>query len=429
MPVNYEILVSNLMRTLPFVNALTIIEGRAEIVYSTNNWDIKADVDEIISGWSSLKSQPINVSGIEYLMRLFTSDRLVATSVKGKGHIVGVKDDKRTIIALIEPDGIIPFAFIEMARELAALRIKREVNRINERTVKNSENLKKKEAKRGKKKHPQKQNEQKQDNIDTGLPFTARLMAYYRALEYKKEEPLIMDPFAEYLAGDMTTYLNEHIRFSEMDYPIVRSYYIENNLLTPWCKTGEVSQILFLGAGLDTRAYRFKHFKTNLHTIFEIDFPIVNHYKEKVLRGMKPLCKLVRLYTDFTSPTWTTDLIESGFSVDIPTFWVLEGVAYYMEQKVISSLLIKAAEISVEKSQIFVDIMHASRWFPFPYTSPNDLRDPFTRHVKWDLNIKSVPSFFEPTGWDVTCSFADKHDQGRNVGQKGMIFIHGIRKR
>ncbi len=43
------------------------------------------------------------------------------------------------------------------------------------------------------------------------------------------------------------------------------------------------------------------------------------------------------------------------------------------------------------------------------------------------LDIRDAPSFFATTGWNESCSFADDYDQGRNVGQKGMIFIHGVR--
>jgi methyltransferase (TIGR00027 family) len=118
---------------------------------------------------------------------------------------------------------------------------------------------------------------------NTEITFTARLMAYYRAQECKHSHPLIVDPFAERLAGDLSAYLNKHKRYTEMDYALVRASYLENNLLTPWCKAQRNSQIVLLGAGLDTRAYRFEPLQTNTHTIFEIDFPSVICYKEELL--------------------------------------------------------------------------------------------------------------------------------------------------
>ncbi|MFX1588828.1 MAG: class I SAM-dependent methyltransferase [Promethearchaeota archaeon] len=418
MQIDFKTNVFNLMQTLPFINSVMIITEKEEIVYSTENWDRENDANIIISSWSSMKAKNIIISEEKYVIRHYTNDRLLASSVTGKGHIIGVKENDKRIIALIEPDGVIPFAFRELIRLLGAINTGK-VYYASPLIDINAENNQEKDMK-------EPYQGQISDNIETGLPFTARLMAHYRALEYKSENPLIADPFAERLAGDLTSYLNDHIRFSEMDYPIVRSYYIEEKLLTPWCKNNNRSQIILLGAGLDTRAYRFKPLQKNVHTIFEIDFPVVNRYKDEILKDQVPYCEIIRLYTDLSKTNWSFDLIKRGFSKEIPTFWVLEGLAYYMEKEAFASLLSETNEISSEQSQIFVDIMHASRWVPFPYTSDIEFTDPYSTHVKWGLNIQEVPAFFAKTGWAVTCVFADDFDQGRNVGQKGMIFVNGV---
>ncbi|TFF93462.1 MAG: hypothetical protein EU543_03605, partial [Promethearchaeota archaeon] len=67
------------------------------------------------------------------------------------------------------------------------------------------------------------------------IPFTAKLMAYYRAQESELKDALIIDPYAKSLAGDLTEYFKDHGRYSKMDYSIVRAHYIEENLLKPWC--------------------------------------------------------------------------------------------------------------------------------------------------------------------------------------------------
>ncbi|MFX0062106.1 MAG: class I SAM-dependent methyltransferase [Candidatus Hermodarchaeota archaeon] len=267
----------------------------------------------------------------------------------------------------------------------------------------------------------QKGQKRNDENEITAVPFTARLMAYYRAKEYENDAPLIVDPFAKRLAGDMTSYIDQHshVRAGEGGYSLVRSYYIEKNLLTPWCKTQAESQIVLLGAGLDTRVYRFKPFQTNTHTIFEIDFSVVNRYKEKILQNEQPLCDLVRISADLSNADWAFHLINSGFSKNIPTFWVLEGLVYYMEREIVESLLKKAAEITAKNSQIFVDIC-------IPIFAEVNFGS-FLRYFKWGLNKETVPSFFATAGWDVLCFFADDYDQGRDVGQRGMIFVHGVR--
>jgi methyltransferase (TIGR00027 family) len=420
---SYEPLIINLIKRLPFINAVAIIEGKADVVYSTKNWDITQELTNIISSWESRKARAIMVSKANYVMRLFTEDRLIATSTKDNGHIIGVKDELRTIIALIEADGVIPHAFMEMSRVLASLSSKKPYLTEEEQFGKQARLIGKLAPNRGNvsKYHIG----QKFSEANIEIMFTARLMAYYRALELRRDSPLIRDLFADRLAGNLSSFLDKHLRYSEMDYPIVRSYYIEENLLKPWCNSHPKSQIVILGAGLDTRAYRFEPLKAGQHKIFEIDFPIVIDYKEALLKDNTPLCDVIRISTDLTAPKWATQLINNGFAIDVPTFWIIEGLVYYMDQEQVKALLTKAKEMSTPDSRIFVDILHASRWFSSFYTQNKHLKVPLFKHLKWGLNIRTIPSFFESMGWNVSCSFADDYDQGRNVGQKAMVFIRG----
>ncbi|MBD3159345.1 MAG: SAM-dependent methyltransferase [Candidatus Lokiarchaeota archaeon] len=251
------------------------------------------------------------------------------------------------------------------------------------------------------------------------VPFTARLIAYQRAQEYKREDPLISDPFAERLAGDLEDYLNKHRRYERMDYPIVRAHYLENELLAPWCEEHNKSQIILLGAGLDTRAYRFAPLDDGNHTIFEIDFPIVIKYKEEVLRDANSLCNVIRVPADLSTPRWKFRLIDGGFSSEIPTFWILEGTGYYLPREAFVSVLETAATMSPEDSEIFVDAcVRALAEVSF---------GAFMTHFKWGINPEGIQPLFAENGWSVNYSFADEHDRGRDVGQKGFLFVHGDR--
>ena len=256
------------------------------------------------------------------------------------------------------------------------------------------------------------------DDENAAVSFTAQLNAYFRAEESKTTNPLLIDPLAERLAGDMSEYFKKHKRVAGMGgSSIVRSYYIETELLTPWCSAHKKSQIVFLGAGLDTRAYRFRPVQKGSHTIFELDLPLIIRYKEKVLHSEEPLCSLVRVPADLSDSTWTSKLMKSGFSPETPSFWVLGGLAYYIEWKKVVSLLQKLAEMSTANSQLFVDVCVPAladlRWGPYTY------------HFKWGISKDEVSSFFASTGWQVSSSFIDNHSHGRDVGQKGIIFVHG----
>jgi len=249
------------------------------------------------------------------------------------------------------------------------------------------------------------------------IPFTARLMAYYRAQESESKDGLIIDPYAKHLAGDLTEYFKDHGRYSKIDYGIVRSYYIEENLLKPWCFERNESQIVLLGAGLDTRAYRFTPLSKNLHTLFEIDLPELMEYKKEILKKEKPLCSLIRISENLSNINWIDKLVQYGYKKDIPTFWVLEGVMYYLEKHEASLILQKISKISSKKSQIFTDLcvpVYAEVKF-----------GPFSKHFKWGIKKEATANYFKENGWKVSVDWADNHDLGRDVGQKGLFFICG----
>lgn len=251
---------------------------------------------------------------------------------------------------------------------------------------------------------------------ESAVPFTSRLIAYHRAQETESPDPLILDPFAQRLAGDMSSYFEKHSMRSR-DYSIVRSYYVETQLLSKWCERHRESQVVLLGAGLDTRAYRISPLSTGNHTVFEVDFPEVILYKEAILSDETPLCRLVRLSTDLADPKWTQQMRQHSFNSQVPTFWILEGLIYYLEKKTASSILTRMSEISAESSEVFADIC-------VPILA--EVRfGAFMMHFKWGLELGDIPAFFSKAQWDVTASYADDHDQGRDVGQRGLIFIHG----
>ena len=125
LPLDYETLVYNLMQYVPSIYSVAIVEKENDIVYSTDNWDISADITYICSSWNSRKAPFIMVSGIKYTMLECEIDTMVATSVLGKGHIVGVKDEKRKIITYVAPDGDRKAAIVELSRILRAFSSKK----------------------------------------------------------------------------------------------------------------------------------------------------------------------------------------------------------------------------------------------------------------------------------------------------------------
>ncbi|UGT56501.1 SAM-dependent methyltransferase [Nocardia asteroides] len=88
-------------------------------------------------------------------------------------------------------------------------------------------------------------------------------------------------------------------------------------------------QIVLLGAGLDTRAFRMD-LPADV-TVFELDLPELFAFKEPVLRaaGARPTARRHVLPLDLRAD-WSTALRAKGFRADLPTHWIDEGALGYL---------------------------------------------------------------------------------------------------
>jgi len=121
MPVDPATAVYNLMQKDPSIIAAAVVQGRDSILYSTDNWDISADVAKVISNWSSMNAQFVMISGVKYSVLQCTAERLVATSIRGEGHILGAKDEEHKLIVYLEPDGEPMGAAMDTSRAISEM--------------------------------------------------------------------------------------------------------------------------------------------------------------------------------------------------------------------------------------------------------------------------------------------------------------------
>jgi len=113
-----------------------------------------------------------------------------------------------------------------------------------------------------------------------------------------------------------------------------------------------------MGAGFDSRAYRFHEDYPDVR-FFEIDLPATSADKqqrvEKIL-GKRPNW-VTFVPIDFNTQTLNEVLGETGFSTDQRTFYVWEGVTYYISQAGVDSTLRYIARYSAPGSRIVFDYM------------------------------------------------------------------------
>jgi len=111
----------------------------------------------------------------------------------------------------------------------------------------------------------------------------------------------------------------------------VRTKFIDDQLARV---TAEVPQLVNLGAGLDTRAFRLDCF-LGLEAVFEVDMEVINVSKTKILEklGVTPICEKVEIVSlDFldAGKSLKTELQAKGFNAQKPTVFVAEGLIQYL---------------------------------------------------------------------------------------------------
>ncbi len=121
MPTDPATVIYNLLQKDPSIIAAAVIKGRNDIIYSTDNWDIGPDIGKIVSSWSGQNAQFVMISGVKYSVLQCTTERLVATSLRGEGHIIGAKDEEHKVLIYLEPDGEPMGATMDTARVLSEL--------------------------------------------------------------------------------------------------------------------------------------------------------------------------------------------------------------------------------------------------------------------------------------------------------------------
>ncbi|OLB81260.1 MAG: hypothetical protein AUI14_04005 [Actinobacteria bacterium 13_2_20CM_2_71_6] len=231
-----------------------------------------------------------------------------------------------------------------------------------------------------------------------GVGETARWMAAARARETRRPDRLFQDPFAEVLAGPdgpglLTHFHPTHASDEGNPYLAIRTRWFDD-FLADHVATG--AQVVGLGAGLDTRAYRLDW--PSGVTLFEIDQPAVLAYKHDRLAatGATEQCDRRAIPVNL-GDDWPTALLEAGFDPDRPTVWFAEGVLFYLPEELAREVLRCTAELSAPGSRIGVDLI-GTGIFHFRYMR-EFLRRLAEADSPWRFGTDDIPGFMASAGW------------------------------
>ncbi|MFD8008810.1 SAM-dependent methyltransferase [Streptomyces sp. NPDC058955] len=170
--------------------------------------------------------------------------------------------------------------------------------------------------------------------------MTALLVAAARAIETHRHDSLAQDVHAEHFVRAAPACADWPVHIGQVpegdDDPLwgrfaryfgLRTRVLDDFVLK-WVHEG-ARQVVLLGAGLDTRAFRLD--LPSDCVVFEIDRAGVLSFKQRVLtdRSAAPRTKRVPVPADLRED-WVTALTSSGYAPGAPSVWLAEGLLFYL---------------------------------------------------------------------------------------------------
>lgn len=205
------------------------------------------------------------------------------------------------------------------------------------------------------------------EGVQGGVGVTALLVAAARAIETHRPDSLAQDIYAEHFvraapasadwpvrieqapAGDANPLWGRFARYFGL-----RTRVLDDFLLKA-AHAGSVRQIVLLGAGLDSRAFRLDWPPGCV--VFEVDRDDVLTFKHTVLDGLSATPKAARttVPTDLCAD-WAGALADAGFDTRAPSVWLAEGLLFYLPTAAETRLIGAVSRLSAEGSALAYEV-------------------------------------------------------------------------
>jgi methyltransferase (TIGR00027 family) len=201
---------------------------------------------------------------------------------------------------------------------------------------------------------------------------TAEIMALFRALETacSPAQRLFMDPFARHFLRPSLRVIAQLARipffnvvisqFIDQRWPgarssgIARTRFIDDTLMM--ALNNGIEQVVILGAGFDSRAYRLSHLERA--RVFEVDHPATLAEKRARLQdcvGLFPK-HVTFVSIDFNRQCLADVLESAGFERARRTFFIWEGVTNYLSEQAVDETVRFVATAAPHSQLVFTYI-------------------------------------------------------------------------
>jgi methyltransferase (TIGR00027 family) len=123
---------------------------------------------------------------------------------------------------------------------------------------------------------------------------------------------------------------------------------------------GAIPQLVILGAGFDTRAWRLDALADA--TVFEVDHPDTQALKRERAAAIPAKARQVRFVaTDFRQDGLAVSLLAAGYDPKVPAFWLWEGVTLYLRPEAVAANLTSFAALSAPGSRLALTYLSKDR--------------------------------------------------------------------
>jgi methyltransferase (TIGR00027 family) len=196
---------------------------------------------------------------------------------------------------------------------------------------------------------------------------SAQGIAFARAFESEKKtgERICYDPYARkfihpafYYLGRLFAGYGERRGPGVLNFLVARCRYIDDYLAE--CLADGIEQLVILGAGLDSRAYRCEKLSGRVR-VFEVDHPATQ--RDKIRKVQKTFGSLpghvVFVPIDFNEEN-LRKLLDFGYDRRKRTLFIWEGVVHYLTAGAVDQTLAFVAGNSAPGSSIVFDYLYAS---------------------------------------------------------------------
>lgn len=206
-------------------------------------------------------------------------------------------------------------------------------------------------------------------NNERVVSQTAMLIASLRALACFEEDPAIRggDILAELFlpedkrqplhSPELRSQIKKMIPEGLYEYVIARTKYFDG--LFQQCLCDGFTQIVLLGAGYDSRAYRFAG-QSRDSVIYEVDESATQQEKRPILfdGDVSIPGNINYIPVDFERDDLFEMLAKAGYSEAIPTLFIWEGVTFYMNPQAVDAMLKAISSHAAPGSLLSFDFQH-----------------------------------------------------------------------